>query len=443
MTKINIFDRYDENTKKLMRSLSKVGIKRKNFFTHYDGEMPDGGMSPYSYFIGISDKKENRKGLFFDQVMVPDFYDIRHIDGGSASIEFLKDKVGIIHYRKQGYRLVGTVDWLSNTNSNVVVKRDHYNLSGYHYASTYFSQKKAYKTDYYNSENQVVVSEDLISKSIKLEHQGKIHYFENLTQFFLYFLKTIKIEVSDIYINSLSFPLFISRSLNIGNLTTLFWQESFDKQVPGNMKNELENAVTLKRIVFEKESQLKYVEANFPKTSIELNYLSPIGEFTRVNQYRPKAFILTNSDNIYGLKDILTNFPELEISVAAYTNMSTKLLHLEEEYNNIQLIPSISEEELKVQLKNADIYLDINRGLKVGEILKWAYEQNMLIFSYKEVAQLNTHGLVFNEVRDLCNHLSYILNDRANWQKLLARMVEEDGHLSTIQDYQTVLEPKS
>lgn len=249
--------------------------------------------------------------------------------------------------------------------------------------------------------------------------------------------------MSDVYINSLSFPLFISRSLKIGNLTTLFWQESFDNEVPGNMKNELENADALERIVFDKESQLKYVEANFPKTSIELNYLSPIGEFTRVNQYRPKAFILTNSDNIYGLKDILVNFPELEISVAAYTNMSTKLLHLEEEYNNIQLIPSISEEELKVQLKNADIYLDINRGLKVGEILKWAYEQNMLIFSYKEVAQLNTHGLVFNEVRDLCNHLSYILNDRANWQKLLARMVEEDGHLSTLQDYQIVLEPKS
>jgi accessory Sec system glycosyltransferase GtfB len=441
--KINIFDRYDENTQKLMKSLSSVGVKRKNLFVHYDGELPTGGMSPFSYFIGVVDEQEDCKGLFFDQVTVPDFYDIRHLDGGSAAIEFLKDRVGIIHYRKQGYRLVDTVDWFSKSNSNVVIKRDHYNLSGFHYASTYFNEKKAYKTDYYNSKNQVIVSEDLISRSIKLTHQSKRHYFDNLTQFFLYFLKIIKMEVSNIYINSLSFPLFISRSLNIGKRTTLFWQESLNQEVPGNMKNELENAVTLKRIIFAKESQLKQVKESFPKTTIDLNYLSPIGEFIRVNQYRPKAFILTNSDNIYGLQDILTNFPELQISVAAYTNMSTKLLHLEEEYTNIQLIPSISEEELNDQLKNVDIYLDINRGLKVGEILKWAYQQNMLIFSYKEVAQLKTHGLIFDEVRDLCNHLSYILTDRANWQKLLMRMIEKDGHLSTLEDYQTILDLKS
>ncbi|WKT14584.1 hypothetical protein P9166_14475 [Lactococcus lactis] len=439
--KINIFDHYNENTKKLMQSLSTAGINRKNIFVHYDGELPSGSTSPYSFFMGLNEEATTSHGLFFNQVVVPEFYDIRHRDGGSATIEFLKNSVGIIHYRKQGYRLVDMVDWFSKENSNLVIKRDYYNLSGTHYASTYYSTTGPYQTDYYNLKGQVVVSEDLVHRGIQLNYQLKVHHFENVTQFFLYFLKQSEIEASDIYINSLSFPLFISRSLNIGKKTTLFWQESIGQEIPGNMKNELEKAVTLKQIVFAEEKQLEQVSTAFPETSIKLSYLSAIGEFSRFSQYRPQAFILTNSDNIYGLRDLLINFPELQITVAAYTNMSTKLLHLEEEYTNIQLIPSINEEELRLQLEKADIYLDINRGLKVGEILKWAYQENMLIFSYKEVAQARGRSLVFEEIRDLCNHLSYILTDQSNWQKLLTRMLENNGPLSTIQDYQTVLEP--
>ena len=83
--------------------------------------------------------------------------------------------------------------------------------------------------------------------------------------------------------------------------------------------------------------------------------------------------------------------------------------------------------------------LDINHGLKVGDILKRAYQQNMIIFSYKEVAQAENQGLIFDEVRDLCNLLSYILTERTNWQKLLTKMVEKNGPQSTLQDYQKVL----
>nr|AIA83725.1 CAZy families GT8 protein [uncultured bacterium] len=61
-------------------------------------------------------------------------------------------------------------------------------------------------------------------------------------------------QPSEIYINSLSYPLFISRALNIGRQTTLFWQEAMGQEVPGNMKNELEKAVTLKRIFLRTKS---------------------------------------------------------------------------------------------------------------------------------------------------------------------------------------------
>lgn len=437
LMEVNIFDQYNENTKQLMQSLATAGIERKNLFVHYDGELPMDGISPFTFFMDIHE--EDQSGLFFDQVKVPDFYDIRHVDGGSANIEYLKNVVGKIRYRKKGYRLVDTVEWFSKENSTTVAKRDRYNLAGQHYASTYFNANVPYKTEYYNSAGQIIVVEDLIHRSIRLHYKKKIYHFENITQFFLFFLKIARINISDIYINSLSFPLFISWALDIKNKTTLFWQESLGKDVPGNMKKELENPTVLKQIIFMEENQLVQVEKRFPATTIQLNYLSNIGEFTRKNRFRNKAFILTNSDNIYGLRDILTNLPELEITIAAYTNMSTKLLYMEEEFNNIRLIPSINEKDLNIELEKADIYLDINHGLKVGNILKRAYQQNMLIFSYKEVAQNGTNSVIFEDIRELCNYLSYILTDRTNWQNLLMKMIEKNGHKSTIKEYKTIL----
>ncbi|KZK08517.1 MULTISPECIES: hypothetical protein [Lactococcus] len=437
--KVSIFDQYNENTKKLLQSLITAGITRKNLFVHYDGELPVGAMSPFTFFTNCHEKVERQDGLFFDQVAVPDWYDIRHSDGESASIEYLKKAVGKINYRKKGYRLVDTVDWFSQENSKVVVKKDRYNLAGHHYASTYFSTVGPYRTEYYDVDGRAVIIEDLTHRTIRLHRNSMIHHFENLTQFFLYFLKVAQIKVSESYINSLSFPLFISRALNMGNKTTLFWQENLGKDVPGNMKNELEKAEALNQIIFMKENQLIHVKKDFPTTKVKLNYLSNIGEFTRENHFRKSAFILTNSDNIHGLQDILQNLPELNITVAAYTNMSTKLLHMEEEFNNIKLIPSINEERLNVELEKADIYLDINHGIKVGDILKRAYQQQMIIFSNKEVAQQGENSLIFEDTREICNHLSYILSDRTNWQKLLTKMVEKNGQLSTIHEYKTIL----
>jgi len=151
------------------------------------------------------------------------------------------------------------------------------------------------------------------------------------------------------------------------------------------------------------------------------------------------AFILTNSDNIYGIRDILTSFPELKVTIAAYTNMSQKLLHLEDEFSQLTLIPSIDQDQLSIALAESDIYLDINYGLKVDHIIERAYQQHMIILSYKEVAQYDTNSLIFEDVRDLCNNLSYILTDRTNWQNLMTKMIDKNGIQSTIEDYQQTL----
>lgn len=437
--KVNIFDYYDDNAKELLQTLSTAGINHKNLFVHYNGELPEGGVSPFTFFTQQENTKNKTSSLFFNQVPVPSFYAIRHVDGRSANIDYLTRLVGKIYYRKEGYRLVDRVEWFSTLASQMVVKTDYYNRIGQHYSSTYFTTDGAYKTEYYDVNGDTIIIEDLAHRSIQLYYKQRMHHFENLTKFFFYFLKVAKINISSIYINSLSYPLFISRALEIGNKTTLFWQEPLGEGIPGNMQNELKSSHTLKQIIFMKEEHLKRVVTAFPTTSVSLNYLSALGEFRRENKFKPQAFILTHSDNIYGLKDILQNFPDLQITVAAFTNMSTKLLHLEEEFKNITLIPSINEEQLSKELEKADIYLDINHGLKVGNILEKVYQEQMIIFSYKAVVQPRTKSLIFENIQELLDQLVYILESHTNWSYLLTQMIERDGKKSTTQDYISTL----
>lgn len=434
--KVNIFDFYNEQTRTLLQSLKTAELERTSLFVRYQGELPAGAMSPFTYFTGISEA--NRDGRFFNQVVIPEFYEIRHTDGLGANIEFLKQIVGRINYRHKGYRLVDSVDWYDKPDNKQLIKKDLYNIAGDHYATTFYNAGKAYATEYYRNGATAIV-ENLETQTIELTYQAQTHFFDNLTQFFLYFLKVADITVTDNYINSLSYPLFISGAIaNVPN-TTLFWQEPMGAEVPGNMANELEHPKALQQIVFDKEAYLAEVIKLYPDTTIQLDYLSPIGVFKRQTAYRKAAFILTNSDNMPGLETILETFSELTVTVAAQTNMSDKLLNIGEKYPNLRLIPSISDAHLADELEKADIYLDINAGNKVGDILKRAYQAQMLILSLAKFKQNNYRSLVFEDTKTICDAIANALNKQASWRKMLNQLIEQGGKQSTVADYQQAL----
>ncbi|GAK31181.1 hypothetical protein WOSG25_080130 [Weissella oryzae SG25] len=434
--KVNIFDFYNEQTQTLLQSLKTANLERSSLFVHYRGELPDGALNPFTYFTGISES--NRLGRFFNQVTIPTFYEIRHADGLGASIEFLRQTVGRINYRRKGYRLVDSVDWYSKPDNKELIKKDLYNIAGDHYATTFYNAGQAYVTEYYRDGVAVIV-ENLQTQTIQLNYQNQLHFFDNLTQFFLYFLKAADITVTSSYINSLSYPLFISEAIAQKPNATLFWQEPMGENVPGNMANELKQPRALRQIVFDKQAYLEKVTGLYPDTTIELAYLSPIGVFKRQTAYRKNAFVLTNSDNMPGLETILSTFPELMVTVAAQTNMSEKLLNIGEKYTNLHLIPSISDAHLTKELEKADIYLDINAGNKVGDILKRAYQSQMLILSLAKVKQNNYRSLVFEDTKTICDAIASALNKQADWRKMLKQLIEQGGKQSTVADYQQAL----
>lgn len=433
--KVNIFDYYDENSENLLQSLKTAKLPRKSLFVHYNGELPKGAMSPYTFFTGL--KETNTQGRFFNKVEVPDFYDIIVGGANSARIQYDMRTAGLIKFRQEGYRLVDNVVWFSAENGDKVVRKDWYNIAGNLYASTYFKDGQAYDTKYFK-DGATVITENHNSGMIKLQYQGKVHNFVNITAFFIFFLQEAKINALDIVINSLSYPLFITHVLANKN-TTLFWQEPLGDNVPGNMVDELENQLSFKQIIFNDESQLQLVQEKYPDTNVKLTYLSNIGEFSRKTKYRPNAFVLTNSDDLRGLDEILTGLPDLNVTVAAFTEMSKKLLEQGDKYHNLRLLPNFAPREVHLELEKADIYLDINAGGKVGNVMRHAYQNRMIILSDQSVKNGKHRSLVYNSTQLLQADLTAILADKHVWDAKLAQMISQNGPVSTATDYRELL----
>lgn len=432
---VALFDVYNENTKELLQSLKTASIPTTNLFVRYFGELPEDAICPFTYF-GTEDEVQG-KGLFFNQVEVPEFYEIRDVGGQTAHILNGDRVAGKILYRKGIFRKVERVQWFSQYMR--VLKEDLYNTAGKHYASNYFLQGKVYQTAYLKNKKEVIW-ENYANGVLTLHDGGKVYQFNNLTSFFLYFIERVGLsENEDFIINSLSYPLFILRNFLTEPKATLFWQEEMTSGIPGNLDGELKEPVAIKQVIFKNEAQLKRVMTAYPNSLTKLAYLSPIGEFTRKNNMRMTVFNLTASDEFVGLEELLREFPKIDFCVAAKTSMSDKLLNLGSFYDNLTLLPTINDQEIKAELEKADIYLDINQGMEVEEIIKKAYKDSLLVLAEKSVAKNRGKSLVLNNFSELKNILTQLSTSKKAWKEILASYHEKNGKPSTVEDYRHIL----
>ncbi|GAB3922927.1 hypothetical protein GCM10027613_32520 [Microlunatus endophyticus] len=270
--------------------------------------------------------------------------------------------------------------------------------------------------------------------------------FATLTDFVSYFLDDRVVgdsgPVDDrVLINSLSYPLFVARKRAAGQPnTTLFWQELMPGAVPENMVTELEQPTALTRIVFCDQRLLRKVVSQHPDTAVELTYLSHLGQFADKEGYHlRRAFTLTNSDEIPALVDLLETFPEVTFSVAALTLMSQRLHELAARYANLTLTPTINLRGLSEELDKASVYLDINAGSQVLDVVRAAYYLDLVVLALTPYAKAPDYSLTFSTVEELKEQLAAVITDPAGRSRALDALHTQHGPRSTPADYRRLL----
>ena len=163
-----------------------------------------------------------------------------------------------------------------------------------------------------------------------------------------------------------------------------------------------------------------------------ISYLGYIYSFVRENKGNKDILIMTNSDQIEHLTEIVEQLPEYQFHIGALTEMSPKLMAYQQ-YDNVTLYPNISPQDIDVVFEKCDIYLDINYGNEIIGALRRAFLNNMIILGFNEtnhnrkyIADENIYAIqhvdqLLNRIRTL-----YVADDVVKQQKYVGNMEKEE-----------------
>lgn len=425
-----LFARYDDATRELLASLATAGVAVTPVVLQYDGELPDGALSPFVNYTGL---ELTGRPLFFNEVPVPPWSEIRQGREPHAEIRRGGDVIGRIVYEGSSFRQVASVEWLLP--DGAVARIEHYDRYGNRYATTHHAGGVPYQT-LYAGPGEWRIEVDHVSRIVTMRSSGGLLTFATLADFVSHFLDSHGLAGDAVLINSLSHPLFVMRKRAAAPNTTLFWQEPMPGDVPGNMVAELERPRALARLVFDDERLLRKVAAAYPTTPVELVYLSQLGQFAPKPAYEPRrAFTLTNTDELPWLVEILESLPDVTISVAALTLMSEKLHALGRRYPNLTLIPGITQKGIADELARASVYLDLNAGQEVLDVVKAAYHLDLVVLAPAPHAKAPDHSLTFPTPAALVATLSAVVTSPGERRRALEALHTKRGPLSTPDDY--------
>ena len=344
---IQLFDVYNQESQDLHYSLTEAGLSDLAVVIEPDGFLPDGVVSPFTYYLGY----DSGKPLYFNQVPVPDFWEIAG-NNQFGTINDLNQERAVIHFADGlQARLVKKVEW--NIDQKEVILENH-------------------------------VTGDIL---LTLEGQG-LRHFSGRVAFIIDFLQGLEVNLDHILFNSLSTSFLTSFHFpDKSGQDILVWQESLQDHIPGNMQLILENdQLRVKTIIISDyatyERALQLTDEKFHHKFSHLGYHY---HFKRDNFVRPDALIVTNSDQLEQVEKLVESLPRVTFRIAAVTEMSSKLLDMLR-YPNVVLYQNASPQKIQNLYQLSDIYLDINYGNELLQAVRQAFEHNQLILAFEETA---------------------------------------------------------
>ena len=379
---IQLFDVYNQESQDLHYSLTAAGLSDLAVVIEPDGFLPDGVVSPFTYYLGY----DSGKPLYFNQVPVPEFWEIAG-DNQSAIINNLCQERAVIYYADGlQARLVKKVEW--KTPAGRIFQVDHYNRFGACFAkTTYDILGQAIMTSYRDVAQKEVVLENHVTGDILLTLEGQgLRHFSDRVAFVIDFLQGLKVNLDHLLFNTLSTSFLTSYHFpEKSGQDILVWQEPLQDHIPGNMQLILENdQLRAKTIIIpDYATYERALQLTDEKFHHKFNHLGYHYHFKRDNFVRPDALIVTNSDQLEQVEKLVESLPRVTFRIAAVTEMSAKLMDMLR-YPNVVLYQNASPQKIQELYQLSDIYLDINYGNELLQAVRQAFEHNLLVLAFEE-----------------------------------------------------------
>lgn len=299
-------------------------------------------------FCGISERNDvlKEKDRYYAFIDIPQYWSVR-ADGLNGAIYDNKTKKANIYFKNPiEKRMVSRVEWIDR--NNTVYKVDYYNKYGYMYCSENVSGGNVTVREFYDRNGDIKVLEQTGPKTYTTfgtrispkSYRGFADYLEA-------YLKYNKIYDENIWLTS--DEILNKFAWDYGNFKISY--------LPQNRLNSdltvITQTNTAFRILCSEEQQVNWYKEN---SNYKCDRLYSYLENNKSKFGRKEAFIITESDQLEYIEQLINDFPEITFHIAASTIMSDKLTRLDIN-NNVELYPCITEQKRKELFNYGDIVI--------------------------------------------------------------------------------------
>ena len=377
---ILIVDTYTQDYRALKESMDVIGKECHIVsFSHIRSEAED-EFSIYEYFINkTKNEKLDEKSLYYAFINMPYLWAVR-ADGVNGAIYDRNYKKAEIYFTEPiERRNVLRIEWMDEEDK--VYRVDHYNRYGDKFCSEYNCNGITQSREFYNHSQQLVLLEQVMEGIITLFQNGKIiKRFVDYSEFLQAYLNDTGIQ----------------------DVSIMFGNEKIWKR----FKNT--NMEVLKVL------------------DVDHNKVYWYNKIKSENKFgNREAFILTGTDQVESLEELIQTFPNIQFHIAAHTLMSEKLLKLKS-YGNVLLYPAISRTVSEDLFEKCGLYLDINHWGEIYDAVPMAAIHGLLIMAFDTTVHhreltLSEHIFKTTEIEQMKQTLRLLISDPFSYGDRLYR----------------------
>lgn len=362
---IFITDELGNTEKNILELVENVGVKDCKTIETID------------LFCGMSEKNDvhKEKDLYYAFIDIPQYWSVR-ADGVNGAIYDNKTKKANIYFKNPiEKRMVSRVEWIDR--NNTVYRIDYYNKYGYKYCSENVRGGNVTGREFYDRNGDIKVIEQTGSKTYIMLGMGiSPRNYRGFADYLEAYLKSNEIYDENIWLTS--DEILNKFAGDYGNFKISYLPQN---RLNSDVK-ETNQTNTSFRILCSEEQQINWYKDN---SDCKCDRLYLYFENNESKFGKKEAFIITETDQLEYIEQLINDFPEITFYIAASTIMSDKLTKLDIN-NNVELYPCISEQKIEELFERCDIYLDINHYRELYNAVNQALINNMLILAFDNTA---------------------------------------------------------
>lgn len=111
-----------------------------------------------------------------------------------------------------------------------------------------------------------------------------------------------------------------------------------------------------------------------------------------------RAFTMTQTQDLEQVTDLIQSLPEVAFHIGAWTALGPELTKLAS-YSNVHLHPAMTQDQLFEQVKQMDLYLDINLGAEAGGVMDLVEDSEKPLFAFYKTQHGNRGQYLFSSER--------------------------------------------